>query len=281
MKDLVVSKEEELFSFLKNNVSGSKNNIKSLLSRELVSVNGKTVTKYNYLLKVNDRISIGAKKIDSFLGKVKILYEDEFYLVVDKPTGMLTIATEEDKKSNNNLFSVLMKYVKKRNSNAKLFVVHRLDKDTSGVLLFAKNERIKNMLQENWNEFATRVYYAVVIGITKEKDVLKSYLKEDDNLLSRSAKDGKLAITEYKRIKHNENFSLLEINIKTGRRNQIRVQLKDIHHPIAGDSKYGFKDKSIKRMMLHASKLVIKNPVDGKVMSFTSQVEPYFDKLVS
>ena len=280
MKELVVDKEEELLTFLRNNLSGSKNNIKSFLTKRMISVNGKIVTKYNYLLKVNDKIQIGAKEIKSFLGNIKIIYEDDEIIVVDKPSGMLTIATEEDKDGENNLYTVLSKYVKKKNSTSKVYVVHRLDKDTSGVLLFAKNEKLKNILQENWNEIATRLYYAVVIGKTKEKEVLKSYLKENDKLVTYQDKEGKLAITEYKRIKYNNDYSLLEIYIKTGRRNQIRVQLKEINHPIAGDAKYGYKDKSIKRMMLHASKLTIKNPSNGKTMTFTSSVDNYFYKLV-
>ena len=280
MKELIVDKEEELYTFLRNHLSGSKNNIKSFLTNKMISVNGKTITKYNYLLKVNDKVSLGAKEVSSFLGNIKIIYEDNDILVVDKPSGMLTVATEEDKDSTNNLYSVLSKYVRKKNSNAKVYIVHRLDKDTSGVLLFAKNEKLKDRLQDNWNEIATRIYYAVVIGKTKEKEVLKSYLKENEKLVTYQDKDGKLAITEYKRIKYNDKYSLLEINIKTGRRNQIRVQLKEINHPIAGDSKYGYKDKTIKRMMLHALKLVIKRPSDGKEMIFTSQPDKYFYDLV-
>ena len=280
MKELIVNKEEELLTFLKENISGSKNNIKSLLSNELVSVNGKTITKYNYIVKLNDKISIGAKKVNSFLGNIKIIYEDKDFLVVDKPSGMLTIATEEDKYSNNNLYYVLSNYVKKKNSNSKVFVVHRLDKDTSGVVLFTKNEKLKDLLQDNWNEIATRVYYAVVIGVTKEKETLKSYLKEDKNLVTYSSDDGKLAITEYERVKNNDKYSLLKINIKTGRRNQIRVQLKEINHPILGDSKYGKKDKNIKRLMLHATILEIINPINNKKMIFESNIDKSFNRLV-
>ena len=280
MKELIVDKEEELLTYLKEHISGSKNNIKSLLTNELISVNGKTVTKYNYLLKVNDRISIGAKKINSFLGKVKIIYEDKDFLVVDKPSGMLTVATEEDKESNNNLYQVLSNYVKKKNSNAKVYIVHRLDKDTSGVILFAKNEKLKNILQDKWNDIATRIYYAVVYGKTKEKEVLKTYLKEDKNLITYVSDEGKLAITEYERVKYNENYSLLKINIKTGRRNQIRVQLKEINHPIVGDSKYYKKDKEHKRMMLHASKLEITNPINKKTYVFESKLDSSFNRLV-
>ena len=262
MNEFIVKEEEELFTFLKNNYNGSKNNVKSLLTRELVSVNGKTVTKYNYLLKENDKVTIGAKKIDNNNGRINIIYEDNNFLVVDKPSGILTIATEEDSDNSNNLYDVLLKYVKKKSSSAKLYVVHRLDRDTSGVLLFAKNEDLMNKLQDNWNEIAKRTYYAVVVGKTLVKETLKSYLKENE------------------RVKTNEKYSLLKININTGRRNQIRVQLRDIKHPIAGDKKYGVKDKSIKRMMLHASRLEIINPINKKVMVFESKYDKSFNKMV-
>lgn len=280
MKELVVKKEDILINFLKENVNGSKNNIKSLLSNELVSVNGKIVKQFNYIVKENDKISVGAKKINSFLGNVKILYEDKDLLVVDKPYGMLTVATEEDKYSNNNLYNVLLSYLKKKNSNSRLFVVHRLDKDTSGIVLFAKNEKLMTILQDKWNDIANRIYYAVVYGKTKEKERLESYLKEDKNLMTYVSNDGKLAITEFERIKYNDNYSLLKINIKTGRRNQIRVQLKSINHPIVGDSKYGKKDKNIKRMMLHAETLEITNPINNKKMLFKSKLDNYFNKLM-
>ena len=278
MKDLICDKEEELYTFLRNNLKGSKNNIKSLLMKELVSVNNKVVTKYNYMLKSGDKINVGAKSINN----IKIIYEDKDILVVDKPCGILTIATEEDKYASNNLYEILLKYLKKKNSNSKLFVVHRLDKDTSGIILFSKNQLLQQKLQDKWNDLAKRTYYAVVFGKTNEKDTIKSYLKENKNLITLidNKNNGKLAITEYKRIKYNEKFSLLEINIKTGRRNQIRVQLKSIGHPIVGDSKYGKKDKNFKRMMLHASKLEIINPINNKTMIFNSPIDTEFKKML-
>ena len=281
VKELLADEEIELFTFLRNNLSGSKNNIKSFLAHEIVSVNGKIITKYNYLLKKGDKISIGAKKVDSFCGKINIIYEDKDFLVVDKPSGMLTIATEDDKDANNNLYSILSKYVKKKSSTSRIYVVHRLDKDTSGVLLFTKNEKLMSILQNDWNDIATRIYYAVVYGITNESGVIKSYLKENEKLVTYSNRYGKLAITEYKKIKNNDKFSLLKINIKTGRRNQIRVQLKEIGHPIVGDSKYGKKDKSFKRMMLHASILSIVNPITKKEMIFESKLDKTFNDLVN
>ncbi|MBR1386465.1 MAG: RluA family pseudouridine synthase [Bacilli bacterium] len=277
MNELIVDQESLLYDYLRKNVKGSKNNIKALLTKEMITVNGKTVTKYNYELKKGDKIKIGAKKIESSYGNISIIYEDKDFLVVDKKSGILTIATEEDKNSTNNLYSILLSYMKKRNSNSKLFVVHRLDKDTSGVVLFVKNKILQEKLQENWNTIAKRIYYAVVNGITKKEETLTSYLKEDDNLMTHKSdeKNGKLSITKYKMIKHNDNYSLLEIEIKTGRRNQIRVQLKDINHPLVGDSKYG-KDKKNKRLMLHASLLTIKNPLNNKEYTFESKLDKSF-----
>ena len=282
MKELNVDKECLLFDFLREKISGSKNNIKSLLSKEMISVNDKVVTKYNYLLKVTDRVKIGARKIDSHFGNIKIIYEDKDFLVVDKPNGILTISTENEKDNKNNLFDILNSYMKKRNSNSRLYVVHRLDKDTSGVILFSKNEHLKDVLQDNWNSCAIRKYYAIVYGIPKKQEILKSYLKEDNNLMTYSAskEDGKLAITSYERIKNNKDYSLLYIDIKTGRRNQIRVQLKDNGFPIVGDSKYGKKDKLHKRLMLHATKLIITNPINKKVYEFDSSLDKTFLELV-
>jgi len=278
MKYLICNEEEELYSFLRNNLTGSKNNIKSFLTKELVSVNGKIVTKYNYILRKGDKVEIGAKSVNN----VKIIYEDKDFLVVDKPSGMLTIATEEDKYKTNNLYDMLLNYLKKKNSNSKLFVVHRLDKDTSGVVLFSKNELVQEELQDNWNDIAKRTYYAVVFGKTPKKDVITSYLKEDKKLLTSISKkgDGKLAITEYERISYNDKYSLLKVNIKTGRRNQIRVQLKSIGYPIVGDSKYGKKDKNFKRMLLHATKLEITIPNSNKKMVFSSPLDNEFKKIV-
>ena len=278
MKELICDKDVELYTFLRDNLSGSKNNIKSLLTKELVSVNDKVITKYNYILKSGDRVNIGAKNINN----IKIIYEDKDIIVVDKPNGLLTVATEEDKYSANNLFEIVLKYLKKKNSNSKLFVVHRLDKDTSGVVLFSKNLLLQEALQDNWNEIAKRTYYAVVFGNTKDSDIITSYLKEDKNLITSVSNkdDGKLAITEYQKIKSNDKFTLLKINIKTGRRNQIRVQLKSIGYPIVGDSKYGKKDKNFKRMMLHASVLEILNPINNKKMVFSSPIDNEFKKLV-
>ena len=166
-------------------------------------------------------------------------------------------------------------YVKKNNKNNKIFIVHRLDRETSGIVLFAKNMKIKKLLQDNWNDLTIeRKYIALVHGISKDSDVLKSNLVED-NMRVYASKKGKLAITEYVKINSINNKSLLDINIKTGRKNQIRVQLKDVNLPILGDRKYGIKD-NCKRLYLHAYKLVIINPLNNKKMVFETEIPDIF-----
>ena len=222
-------------------------NYKTLLKNRSVLVNNKVVTKYNYILKENDKITINKYNKSK---DIYIVYEDKDIIVVDKPYNLLTITNGKEI----SLYNLVSEYVKKSNKNNKIFIVHRLDKDTSGLVVFAKNIKTKNYLQDNWNKVERR-YKAIVSGITKDSDILKNYLKENKNHYVYVSKTGDLAITEYKKIKDINNNSLLDINIKTGKKNQIRVQLSNIGHPILGDRKYGINN--YKRLCLHAYKLVL------------------------
>ena len=204
-----------------------------------------------------------------------IIYEDKEMIVINKPAKKLTIATT--KEQNRTLYHEVRDYVKKQNPRNKIFIVHRLDKDTSGVILFAKNEKLKKLLQDNWDYLCeTREYLAIVEGKPiKAKDTIKSYLTESKTLQVYSTNDskkGKLAITDYELLEANKSYALLKINIKTGRKNQIRVHLSDIGCPIVGDKKYNAKTNPLNRLGLHASKLVIKHPVTKKVMNFETKV---------
>ena len=281
-KKIIVDKEMELYSFLREKLSSlSKNNVKSLLKRKMIKVNDKIVTSYDYILKKNDIVIIKNNIIDSNLSKeINIIYEDKSIIVIDKPSGILTIATDKNKDNNYNLYSIISKHVKRENANNKIFIVHRLDKDTSGVILFAKSEIIKNILQKKWNETANRIYYAVVVGDTKKEDTLINYLQENKQLVTYISNTGKLAITNYEKIKTNGKYSLLKVKINSGRRNQIRVQLNNISHPILGDNKYGIKNKNFSRMMLHASILEIIHPVSGKKIKFESVFPSIFYDIV-
>lgn len=270
MEKYIVKENEILIEFLKKTFSNlSKNSVKSLLHNEKVFVNGNMTTKYNYELNIGDVVEIREKVAKN----IDIIYEDKDIIVINKPSGLLTVATEKEK--NKTAYHLVMEYLKKKNKNNRIFIIHRLDKDTSGIIMFAKNERAKHLYQDNWNDIVKkRCYYAVIDGKMENKEgTIKSYLKENGNMVY-SVKDrsGKLAITEYKVLKERKNISLLDINLKTGRKNQIRVHMKENKTPILGDLKYGEKSKLINRLALHAYKLELINPVTKKLLIFEASM---------
>lgn len=277
MEKYIVKENEILIEFLKKMFSNlSKNSVKSLLHNEKVFVNGNMTTKYNYELNIGDVVEIREK----IAKNIDIIYEDKDIIVINKPSGLLTVATEKEK--NKTAYHLVMEYLKKKNKNNRIFIIHRLDKDTSGIIMFAKNERAKHLYQDNWNDIVKkRCYYAVIDGKMQNKEgTIKSYLKENGNMVY-SVKDrsGKLAITEYKVLKERKNISLLDINLKTGRKNQIRVHMKENKTPILGDLKYGEKSKLINRLALHAYKLELINPVTKKLLTFEINMPNEFKTL--
>ena len=214
--------------------------------------------------------------------RIDIIYEDKDIIVVNKPSGLLTVSTEKEKEKT--LFHKVYMYIKKKNKNNKIFIVHRLDKDTSGIVLFAKNESLKIKFQNDWENLAKeRKYIAIVHGkLGKKKGEIVSWLKETKTLLTYSSSkmgDGKKAITNYRVVSENETYSLVDIDIKTGRKNQIRVHMKDSNAPIVGDTKYGIKDKA-KRMYLHAYKLSIIHPITKKILEFETDIPNEFISLI-
>ena len=270
MEKYIVKENEILIEFLKKMFSNlSKNSVKSLLHNEKVFVNGNMTTKYNYELNIGDVVEIREKVAKN----IDIIYEDKDIIIINKPSSLLTVATEKEK--NKTAYHLVMEYLKKKNKNNRIFIIHRLDKDTSGIIMFAKNERAKHLYQDNWNDIVKkRCYYAVIAGKMENKEgTIKSYLKENGNMVY-SVKDrsGKLAITEYKVLKERKNISLLDINLKTGRKNQIRVHMKENKTPILGDLKYGEKSKLINRLALHAYKLELINPVTKKLLIFEASM---------
>ena len=213
-----------------------------------------------------------------------ILHEDQDILVIDKSSGLLTISNESTRE--NTAYYLLNEYVRKGNpkSRNQIFIVHRLDKDTSGVIVFAKTEKAKRYLQDNWEKF-NKTYYAVINGHLPEKEgLITSYLAE--NSIHRmytvtDPKTGKLARTGYKVLKESINYSLLEIDLLTGRKNQIRVHFSDKGHAVAGDKMYGKKEKGIKRLALHAASLTLLHPHTKDKMTFKTKVPAYFKSLVN
>ena len=204
---------------------------------------------------------------------LKILYEDKYLIAVVKEAKLLTISN--DNEHERTLFHLVSDYVKKQNKRNKIFVIHRLDYDTSGIVLFAKDEKTKKMMQDNWVN-VKRNYIAITTGnVKKNHDIIKSYLKETKTLLTYSTKKGgKLALTEYNLIRKDDKHSMLDINLITGRKNQIRVQLKDIGNPIVGDSKYG--TEKYKYLLLHANRIEFKHPVFNKLIVLESELPDYY-----
>lgn len=274
----IVTKEDELLRFLLDNVELSHKKIKSLLKYQNILLNGKVVTKYNELLKKNDIVEIKEFQTKKHPKELDIIYEDKDIIVVNKPSGLLTISTFKEKEKT--LYHLVREYVKKINKQNQIFVIHRLDRDTSGIVMFAKNEKIKNLYQNHWNDIVrTRKYQAIVEGILENKSgTLKSYLEENEEGYVYPSKNGKLAITNYIVKKESKYYSLLDIDIKTGRKNQIRVQLKEIGHPIVGDKKYGNKKD---RMYLCAYELSLQNPVTKKIDTYKVNVPRKFKELLS
>ena len=275
MINLVVNNTNELYTYLRNNLNRSKNNIKSLLKNECIYVNDKIVTRYNYIVNKGDIITVGKSIKDNYFN-LKIIYEDNNIIVIDKPTKILTISN--DKQKEKTLYREVSNYLKKENN--KVFVIHRLDYDTSGVIMFAKNQRVQKLYQDNWNDLAKkREYTAIVEGLTNSKGHIESYLKMSKTLqvYSSKKKDGLFAVTDYERIKYNDKYSLVKVLISTGRRNQIRCHMSDIGHPILGDNRYAKKKNDpLGRLALHANRLEIIDPISNKLMTFSSEIPKEF-----
>lgn len=278
-----VEEEEELLAFLlKVMTNRSRNSVKSILARGQVTVDDHLETKYNYPLYPGQTVKILKNKAaikESVLIGMSILHEDDDIIVINKEAGLLSIATAKEKKST--AHHQLMEYVRNEDPDNRIFVVHRLDKDTSGVMLFAKNEQAKKTLQNNWNTMVKeRAYVALVEGkVTEEKGYMKSWLRESKTHLvysSHTPNDGLLAVTRYRLIQANQDFSLLELQLETGRKNQIRVHMQDLGHPVVGDKKYGSKENPIRRLGLHAKVLAFTHPTTDKLLTFEADVPTSF-----
>ena len=272
-----VKEAGELLEYLCNNLDMPRKRIKQYLEHGSIYVNNNRTTKYNYKLNIGNIITIESKNNASL--PFDILYEDMHIIVVNKPSGLLTIAT--DKEKSETLYHKVREYLKVKNKNAKVFIVHRLDKDTSGVVLLAKDEETKNMLQDGWNSNAHRSYVAVVHGKLKNKsDRSIQYLKETKTNLVYVSKDGLEAITNYNVVKENDKYTLVAIDIETGRRNQIRVLFNSMGNPIVGDKKYFIKKDNEKRLYLHANRLQVYYPHKKEVMLFETKTPIEFKNIM-
>ena len=285
MTRLKVSEATQLMDFLLAKMGGmSRSSVKSLLGHRQVTVNEKVVTQFDYMLKPADSVVINSTRgnVELVHPKLRIIFEDSDLIVVEKKEGLLTVTTGRE--SETTAFLILKNYVKKSSTRNKIYTVHRLDRETSGVILFAKHSDAQHILRDNWHEIVTkRVYVAVVEGkVEKESDRIVSWLTENEISLkissSRTDNGGKEAITNYRVIKSNDEFSLLEIELETGRKNQIRVHMESIGHPIVGDRKYG-STTTIGRLALHARVLEFYHPMTSEPLHFETPVPKEFLKV--
>ncbi len=214
---------------------------------------------------------------------IVIIYEDKEILVVDKPPGLLTIGT--DKEKSRTAYFILTDYVRKGQSKSRkrIFIVHRLDRDTSGLVVFAKTPEAKHFLQSHWDE-TKKKYLAVVHGIfEKDSETISTYLTENRARSVYSTSDptkGRLSHTVYKVLKQTQDLALLEIDLLTGRKHQARVHLAGIGHPVVGDNRYGRDKRTHKRLALHATSISFTHPFSGKQVTFETTVPRYFSRLI-
>ena len=274
-KTFKVLKDDSLISVLSCN-GIAKNKVKTLVKLGFVYVNDKCIKKLPFNVSEGDVISIS----DSIRSNLVIIYEDDNYLVVNKPNGLLTISTSKiNKNIENTLYREVREYLNSKNEYA--FIVNRIDKETSGIVIFSKHEWLKNRLQDNWNDIVkSRKYIALVSGKITSSGRIDNYLYEDKLTVSHSTNfGGKRAITNYNPIKYNNKYTLLDINIETGRKNQIRVHMSEMKHPIVGDKKYFSKDNSFKRLMLHHYEISLINPIDNKLITFKCEIPYEFNNI--
>jgi 23S rRNA pseudouridine1911/1915/1917 synthase len=289
MRKLPVPKPLELLLLLTD--SGySKTKAKQLIKHGAVAIGERVATRPDQLLVAGEVVCIRTEQeLREQAGTcpgLTIVYEDESIIVIDKPAGLLTIATAKEKRKT--AFYMLSDYLKERenSSQARIFIVHRLDQGTSGLLVFAKNEAVKKTLQDQWEQ-AHKQYAAIVEGVPLQKEgKIISRLVESKALRVYSIRgngtEGKEAITSYTVKKEGDDFALLDITLLTGRKNQIRVHMADLGHPIAGDKKYGAKTNPLKRMALHAYKLSFNHPINpDKRMDFEIKIPGKFHMLFS
>lgn len=286
--DLHVSQPMGLMEFLLQKMGGmSRTSVKSLLSHRQVQVNNRVETQYNYALSVGDKVVVltSAANMELIHPKLRIVFEDNDLLVVEKKTGILTVPTNVGSREST-VLSVLKTYVRKANPRNGVFVVHRLDRETSGLLVFAKSRELQEFMRDNWKLVTTdRAYTALVEGVVeKENDTVVSWLTENPKTTrvysSFTDNGGKKSITHYEKLQNNADYSLIELRLETGRTNQIRVQMASIGHPVVGDRKYGNGVSPVmNRLALHAHLLAFNHPVTRQKMSFELPVPKEFFKV--
>ena len=270
-----------LLPFLLEHVKGSRNHVKSLLARGQVQVDGAAVRRHDHPLAPGQRVSVLAQGAEARRAPFPVLYEDGRILVIDKPSGLLSMASDREKVRT--AYRMAGEYVRRTRPGGRVFIVHRLDRDTSGVLLFAKDEETKRAYQEHWDALVRRRgYLAVVEGRPpREEDTIRTLLRENAAHKVYSVRSGgREAVTHYRTIQAGREYTLLEVDIDTGRKNQIRAHLSELGCPVAGDRDYGAAASPLGRLCLHAHELALTDPFTGEERRFRSGAPRGFRALV-
>lgn len=280
---ITVKENAPLLEYLINNVSESRSKLKATLQGRGIAVNGRMVTQFDYQLKAGDKIIISRhKKQNQFKSRyVKIVYEDRWLVVVEKNIGILSMAAGH---SSLNVKSVLDDYFLKSRQKCRAHVVHRLDRDTSGLMVYAKDIETEQILEHNWHQIVyDRRYVAVVSGeMEQDNGTIANWLKDNKAYITYSSptdNGGKYAVTHFQVLNRTTEHSLVEYKLETGRKNQIRVHSADMGHPVCGDVKYGNGDDPIHRLCLHAYMLCFTHPVTGERMEFATPIPTSFRSL--
>lgn len=284
-KTFVVHHETTLIDYLCEKLPGqSRRNVQRIIANHQVAVGGSPTSLFTFHLYPEDEVTLSWTRIQKRQRKdLPIIFENNDLIVINKPSGLLSVASDREK--GRTAYRLVQEYISQTDRDARIFVVHRLDEDTSGVLMFAKNYATKEILQKNWQDIVKdRAYYAIVEGEDiSDEGHLKDYLAMSDvtqlMYVTKDRNRGKLCITNYKKMASKNGMSLLDVHIDSGRKNQIRVQLGNIGHHVIGDDKYGEPINPIKRLGLHAYELVFTDPLTGKVYDFKAPLPDEFKKL--
>lgn len=288
LQEIKVDQPAQLLDFLvQKEVRKSRNAVKSLLAHKQIKVNGKLITQFDFELKAKDKVSVmkyDQSRKEKRLKGLKIVFEDDDLLVIEKEAGFLSVAT--DKEKSRTVYNSLNEYVKKKDKKARVYVLHRLDREVSGLMIFAKDMELQDIFQKNWDNLVPKYsYMAIVEGRPNPKNgTVTSWLTENKNFVMMSSlidNGGLKSVTHYKTQKSKGGYSLLDFDLETRRKNQVRVHMQQIGHPIVGDKKYGALNNPIKRIALHAGGLILKHPRTGELLEFKAGIPKAMQILIS
>lgn len=281
--DYTVREESTLLEWLLGNIKESKTKLKATLKNSGVKVNGKFRTQFDFPLHNGDKVSVSkSKQNNTFRSKfIKLVYEDQYLVVIEKNVGILSMAAGH---STLNVKTVLDDYFRRTRQHCTAHVVHRLDRDTSGLMIYAKDMQTEQILEHDWHNIVyDRRYVAVVSGeMEDDEGTIANWLKDNRAYITYSSpvdNGGKYAVTHFRVLDRTARHSLVEYRLETGRKNQIRVHSADMGHPVCGDVKYGNGDNPVGRLCLHAYKLCFYHPINHRRMEFETEIPADFRKL--